>query len=254
MDEKIKRFFKNKKYKLATVKEFSGKYLLYVDNLKAWEEDTSYGEYQESCDAKYNKILVLIEGNGFEISREYDCTGRYYGLKPILNDNNINSNKIYAGTILEDLYSFLEQVRGTANIYIPYGYTDYKKDLKRKDLKLCYIQEGVAYFTNNDEQWGDDWDDAPYEHNAGTPYEEEGYEILKVGFYVSENYFEPCDYFNGNYFSVEKINSKFIPWLIPDSIKNKPIFAGETIKDFSKKIKDVSGSILYGIQFKNYKN
>ena len=34
-------------------------------------------------------------------------------------------------------------------------------------------KEFMAYFTpvSLDEQWGDDWDDAPYEHNAGIPYD-----------------------------------------------------------------------------------
>lgn len=37
---------------------------------------------------------------------------------------------------------------------------------------LCYVDGNRAYFTTQplDQQWGDDWDDAPYEHNAGTPY------------------------------------------------------------------------------------
>lgn len=39
--------------------------------------------------------------------------------------------------------------------------------------RLCYIDGPWAYFTTQPvaEQWGDDWDDAPYEHNAGDPYE-----------------------------------------------------------------------------------
>ena len=252
MDEKINKFLKNKKYKLATVKEFSVKYLLYVDDLKAWEEDTSYGEYQESLNAKYNKIAVLIEGDGFEISKEYDCIGRYYGLKPILSDYNIHTNKISVGTTIGDLYNFLEQVRGTSNMYIPYEFTSNKKDLNRKDLKLCYIESGVAYFTNNKDQWGDDWNDSPYECNAGVPYEEEGFELLRVGFYSNNIYSEPCSYFYNNNFTVEKINKKFVPWLIPDSVNYQPIFAEETIKDFTKKINDISGNILYNIEFKNY--
>lgn len=38
---------------------------------------------------------------------------------------------------------------------------------------LCYVCGPWAYFTTRPlaDQWGDDWDDAPYEHNAGTPYE-----------------------------------------------------------------------------------
>jgi len=39
--------------------------------------------------------------------------------------------------------------------------------------RLCYVERQWAYFTTRPiaEQWGDDWDDAPYEHNAGEPYE-----------------------------------------------------------------------------------
>lgn len=38
--------------------------------------------------------------------------------------------------------------------------------------RLCYVEGDWAYFTTQplDKQWGDDWDDAPYEHNAGEPY------------------------------------------------------------------------------------
>jgi hypothetical protein len=33
------------------------------------------------------------------------------------------------------------------------------------DLILCYIDDDYAYFTEQslDKQWGDDWNDAPYE-------------------------------------------------------------------------------------------
>ena len=39
-------------------------------------------------------------------------------------------------------------------------------------MRLCYVSGCFAYFTSKDltEQWGDDWNDAPYEHNAGEPY------------------------------------------------------------------------------------
>ena len=37
---------------------------------------------------------------------------------------------------------------------------------------LCYVERNFAYFTSIplELQWGDDWNDAPYEHNAGEPY------------------------------------------------------------------------------------
>lgn len=38
---------------------------------------------------------------------------------------------------------------------------------------LCYVDGPWAWFTTCplDRQWGDDWNDAPYEHNAGEPYD-----------------------------------------------------------------------------------
>jgi hypothetical protein len=43
----------------------------------------------------------------------------------------------------------------------------------KEALVLCYVDGPWAYFTTQPlrEQWGDDWSDAPYEHNAGPPYE-----------------------------------------------------------------------------------
>ena len=48
------------------------------------------------------------------------------------------------------------------------------------------------YFTSDlENQWGDDWDDSPYEHNAGPPYET--HTVLKkialMGYYSG-----PCSY------------------------------------------------------------
>ena len=41
------------------------------------------------------------------------------------------------------------------------------------ELKLCYIDGAWAYFTTQAlaDVIGDDWNDAPYECNAGAPYE-----------------------------------------------------------------------------------
>lgn len=47
-----------------------------------------------------------------------------------------------------------------------------EKEKTMKEYKLCYVEDNFAYFTNDFEnQWGDDWNDRPYEHNAGEPYE-----------------------------------------------------------------------------------
>lgn len=50
--------------------------------------------------------------------------------------------------------------------------------MKNENWKLCYVSHGRAYFVEDFENaWGDDWNDAPYEHNAGEPYGE--YVVLR---------------------------------------------------------------------------
>ncbi len=89
-------------------------------------------------------------------------------------------------------------------------------------------KEHYAYFTDLEdlqEQWGDDWDDAPYEHNAGWPYDKirtDEHTVLKVPFAVISDNCNgnshwvkfPCDYGAGNSpFSVEEINAGAVPWI-----------------------------------------
>lgn len=52
----------------------------------------------------------------------------------------------------------------------------------------------VRFFLGeNGKQWGDDWNDAPYEHNAGAVYQEyiKGHKDISFGF--EDEVFEPCD-------------------------------------------------------------
>lgn len=59
-----------------------------------------------------------------------------------------------------------------------YNYKYSYKDYPEPDYVAGYTH--YFYFTNNlSKQWGDDWDDAPYEHNAETPYDSET-DILQV--------------------------------------------------------------------------
>ena len=45
-------------------------------------------------------------------------------------------------------------------------------EVQMDELRLCFVEDGFAWFTSHfEDEWGDDWNDAPYEHNAGTPYE-----------------------------------------------------------------------------------
>jgi len=86
-------------------------------------------------------------------------------------------------------------------------------------FRLCYVDAPWAWFTTRDpftEQWGDDWNDAPYQDNAGDPYEwrpDRGvpeYRLLKVAY--DGPLLTPAD--RGLSHSVQEINETPIPWLI----------------------------------------
>ena len=121
---------------------------------------------------------------------------------------------------------------------VPRTYFDYTPDAKEyrkteewKDYpNPDYIpgeQTLSAYFTPLvlEDQWGDDWDDAPYEYNAGTPYddaynekgEREEFEMLEVLFYLPKQHMDikfPSDYGCGNSpFCIRDINAGAVAWI-----------------------------------------
>ena len=104
--------------------------------------------------------------------------------------------------------------------------------------KLCYVKQKddylnliTLYFTNDmEKQWGDDWNDIPYEYNAGEPYEDET-DVFSIIVNTNwEDVVTPCTkYFNSPY-SVKDINKGIIPWItIPRQGENSIfIKAGDT--------------------------
>lgn len=103
---------------------------------------------------------------------------------------------------------------------------------------------------------GDDWDDAPYEHNADEPYDswseliEDNEDWAKRKFIhhpieLKTLYFEINDYWNyipcdRGSFSVEEINKGAIAWIITDKFC---IPAGTTIEKFIEIIQENGGTI-----------
>jgi hypothetical protein len=133
---------------------------------------------------------------------------------------------------------------------------------KEIDVKarLCYVENDVAYFTTCeplDRQWGDDWNDAPYEHNAGAPYEwhEQSrvpkYEIFKVVFYG--DYRRPCDGVTNSAYCVQDINLGSVAWLAPEcygftgKTLPRPIPAGTTLEDFAQTVTEDGGTIYWPV-------
>ena len=129
------------------------------------------------------------------------------------------------------------------------------------DFKLCYISDKCAYFTTQDiaDQWGDDWNDAPYEHNAGEPYlptmhDTEHWDIDQI--FYRGGFETPADVGNGNSpWSVDDINKHRVPWLTfhywdrdPKTtnwirVDEDKIYAGATREEFIGFIKKHGGRV-----------
>jgi len=114
--------------------------------------------------------------------------------------------------------------------------------MKTKEPILCYISEPWAYFTHRElhEVTGDDWNDSPYEHNAGIPYGD----CVKVAYDAADLY-TPCSYtFNSNY-SVDMINAGCTPWLRHSAwaSHNVVIPAGVTLSEFKRLISLADGNV-----------
>ncbi|MFW6130503.1 MAG: hypothetical protein ACOC56_04895 [Atribacterota bacterium] len=159
---------------------------------------------------------------------------------------------------------------------------DYKLKEIDLDAKLCYLEtHGVVYFTTMEyvgDQWGDDWNDVPYQYNAGLPYtpcwhndydqrdkdragvsagelcrdtcciydwDEEGNPLWKI--YVLHfsgiSYVTPEE--RSEKYSVEYINQGEIPWI---EFGDNKLYAGTTIKEFIHKFRECGGSVFLEIE------
>lgn len=126
--------------------------------------------------------------------------------------------------------------------------------------RLCYVDEHhKCYFTTQFEtQWGDDWDDSPYEHNSEPPYYYDSrvdsakvpWDIITV--YLDGNWETPADRANGNSrYSVDDINKGAIAWLTTAHWGNdnaRPIPAGITLMEFIVRVKDGGGTVYAPVE------
>jgi len=123
---------------------------------------------------------------------------------------------------------------------------------QRDGARLCYVSGPWAYFTTKElgEQWGDDWNDVPYEHNAGIPYmwrnarDKPQWHIFKLAF--DSDSALPDDWCGSNSpYSVQAINKGVVPWLRPDPYNylGATIMAGTTYRDFIWAIEQSGGRV-----------
>lgn len=118
---------------------------------------------------------------------------------------------------------------------------DFAEEIKSEgysDYKLCYAERGENIVDEDDEikyyvyklyftpirlqdQWGDDWDDAPYDLNASDPYDthridgervEHTILVLQIWVKAEDWLMMPSD-FSYNSFAVSDINSGAVAWL-----------------------------------------
>ena len=114
---------------------------------------------------------------------------------------------------------------------------------------LCYVDKGRAWFTTQDlsTQWGDDWDDAPYEHNAGDPYSwierHDGAKgcarwDLYTALFAGEGLSEPCAF--GARSVAEITHGRVLPWVTGNGVA---LFAGTPMSEFLRVIRAAGGAV-----------
>lgn len=126
-----------------------------------------------------------------------------------------------------------------------------KEELIDEGYKLIYVSKPWLYFTKKsmDEQTGDDWDDAPYEHNAGKPYGvRETDEVIRVAVpLLGVALQSPKEKWRGiqSAYSVREINDGEVPWLsTPEYVgRSTSIWAGESLKKVLRKIDEMGGNV-----------
>lgn len=118
---------------------------------------------------------------------------------------------------------------------------------------LCYVDEQWAYFTTQElsKQWGDDRNDAPYEHNAGRPYrdwemenkkQEPRWRIVVVAFQSGLS--TPSEGHSNSPYSVEQINAGHAPWLRDRYMDTGVVVhAGTPLSEFKRLIKKSGGAV-----------
>lgn len=120
-------------------------------------------------------------------------------------------------------------------------------------FRLCYVDLPWCYFTTQEisKQWGDDWNDAPYECNSGEPYRGDGYSILKLAIESGRHGLnQPSDNNHGkSSYSVESINDGCCAWLESDKLERIKIkiMAGTMLHEFINLIVGIGGRIYINI-------
>lgn len=93
----------------------------------------------------------------------------------------------------------------------------------RKDLVLIDFEKKCnqlrLFFGDGEDPWGDDWDDAPYQHNAGRVYSEFIKDTAVLSFYYDDIVYEPADDYTFQDVSKEMMLKKRVPAFVALPVK-----------------------------------
>lgn len=113
--------------------------------------------------------------------------------------------------------------------------------------KLCFVRAPWAYFTllPLEHQWGDGWERAPYDKEAGPPYDDAPGQILTVAF---DGPLYPTNLaYAGKKLSANELNLGKAPWLrTQDFLNSAPIhiMAGTTLESFVEQVELAGGHVF----------
>lgn len=112
-----------------------------------------------------------------------------------------------------------------------------------KKYRLCLVDGNEMFFTSSfEDQWGDDWNDAPYDCNAGSPYEDDKHHVISA-FVKKINLRTPCDLHYNAPYSAEDLNHKAAAWLF-DAEHGVSIFGGDTLEEVIAKAKEAGEEVF----------
>jgi hypothetical protein len=98
------------------------------------------------------------------------------------------------------------------------------------------------YVGENGKQWGDDWNDAPYEHNAGTVYAEYVERTVDIAIPFDLYVIEPSDgQLNSSWCKEDMIHRKVAAfWVDTDDYSGKTLLSvsyGDDVDEVLEKVK-----------------
>ena len=115
-----------------------------------------------------------------------------------------------------------------------------------QELIDCKIKGNMVrlYLGKNGKQWGDDWNDKPYEHNAGRVYDEYVEKIADISIKFEYEVNEPADFAkdsNSEFRREDFIKGKIYAFTVinPENNSSIMIYFGEKFEDIVKRLNKI---------------